>query len=340
MKPTVTIVNIADVPLHVPTGLGREGSSASKPFPLDSGVPGVRLEFTWRRYDKGYGTPRHTHIFDQYRYNFTGKRQIKDGFVEAGEVAFYPEGAYYGPQLQEEECTGLGLQFQGLTGIRYLTHKELGDARKALSAEGGTFKGGVYTKILPDGRKINRDSHLACTEYVTGHKVDFPKPRFDKPIVMKPQGSPWIGDRKVAGLDHKHLGLFGGSGIRFMRLAPGARFRSASKKMRRSVISSTARSNMAARPGLAARRRIRAPICSSRPAPKSARSPPRPAASFTSSSYRCWPIPPGGWRASRRARRANWHRRSNTRLGFSFKPAARGVPPAAAGLLLGGNHVR
>jgi hypothetical protein len=223
MKPTVTIVSIADIPLHVPTGLGREGSSASKPFPLDSGVPGVRLEFTWRRYDKGYGTPRHTHIFDQYRYNMTGKRQIKDGFVEAGEVAFYPEGVYYGPQLQEEECTGLGLQFQGLTGIRYLTHKELGDARKALSAEGGTFKGGVYTKILPDGRKINRDSHLACTEYVTGHKVDFPKPRFDKPIVMKPQGSPWIGDRKVAGLDHKHLGTFGGSGIRFMRLASGAK---------------------------------------------------------------------------------------------------------------------
>jgi hypothetical protein len=223
MKPTVTIVNIADVPLHVPTGLGREGSSASKPFPLDSGVPGVRLEFTWRRYDKGYGTPRHTHIFDQYRYNMTGKRQIKDGFLEAGEVAFYPEGVYYGPQLQEEECTGLGLQFQGLTGIRYLTHKELGDARKALSAEGGTFKGGVYTKILPDGRKINRDSHLACTEYVTGHKVEFPKPRFDKPIVMKPQGSPWIGDRKLDGVEHKHLGLFGGSGIRFTRLAPGAK---------------------------------------------------------------------------------------------------------------------
>jgi len=223
MKPTVTIVSIADVPLHVPTGLGREGSSASKPFPLDSGVPGVRLEFTWRRYDKGYGTPRHTHIFDQYRYNMTGKRQIKDGFVEAGEVAFYPEGVYYGPQLQEEECTGLGLQFQGLTGIRYLTHKELGDARKALSAEGGSFKGGVYTKILPDGRKINRDSHLACTEYVTGHKVDFPKPRFDKPIVMKPQSSPWIGDRKVDGVDHKHMGTFGGSGIRFTRLAPGAK---------------------------------------------------------------------------------------------------------------------
>jgi hypothetical protein len=222
MKPSVTIVSIADIPVHIPTGIGREGSSASKPFPLDSGVPGVKLEFTWRRYDKGYGTPRHKHIFDQYRYNLTGKRQIKDGFLEAGEVAFYPEGVYYGPQLQEEECTGLGLQFQGLTGIPYLTHKELNDARKALSAEGATFKGGIYTKILPDGRKINKDSHVACSEYVSGKPIEFPEGRFEKPIVMRPQAHPWIGDRQLDGVEHKRLGTFGGSGIRFTRLLPGA----------------------------------------------------------------------------------------------------------------------
>ena len=222
MKPSVTIVSIADIPLHVPSGIGREGSSASKPFPLDSGVPGVRLEFTWRRYDKGYGTPRHKHIFDQYRYNMTGKRQIKDGFIEAGEVAFYPEGVYYGPQLQEEECTGLGLQFQGLTGIPYLTHQELNDARKALSAEGAIFKGGIYTKVLPDGRKINKDSHVACSEYVSGKPIEFPEGRFEKPVVMRPQGHPWIGDRHLDGVEHKRLGTFGGSGIRFTRLLPGA----------------------------------------------------------------------------------------------------------------------
>jgi hypothetical protein len=223
MTRTVTIMSIADVPLHIPSGIGREGSSASKPFPLDSGIKGVKLEFTWRRYDKGYATPRHKHIFDQYRYNLSGKRMIQDGFLEEGEVAFYPEGVSYGPQLQEEECTGLGLQFQGLTGIPYLTHKELNDARKALSAEGGTFKGGIYTKILPDGRRINMDSHAACTEYVSGKKVEFPVGRFEKPIVMKSQGHPWIGDRLLAGVEHKRLGQFGGSGIRLTRLAPGAR---------------------------------------------------------------------------------------------------------------------
>ncbi len=223
MKRDVTIMSIADIPLRIPSGIGREGSSGSKAFPVDSGIPGVRLEFTWRRYDKGYGTPRHSHIFDQYRYTMSGRRMIKDGFLNPGEVAFYPEGVYYGPQMQEEECTGLGLQFQGLTGIRYLTHKELGDARKELSAQGASFKGGVYTVVTPDGRKINKDSHLACTEYVTGEKVDFPKPRFDKPIVMQPQGHPWIGDRKSAGVEHKRLGTFGGSGIRLMKMAPGSK---------------------------------------------------------------------------------------------------------------------
>jgi hypothetical protein len=223
MTRTVTIVNIADLPLRVSPGVGREGSAASKRFPLDTGVPGVKLELSWRRYDKGYGTPRHTHIFDQYRYNFTGKREIKDGFLEEGEVGFYPEGVHYGPQMQSEECTGLGLQFQGLAGIPYLTHKELHDARKALSAEGATFDGGVCTRVLPDGRKVNRDSHLACSEYVAGKRLEFPKGRFEKPIVMKPEAHPWIGDRKLAGVEHRQVGFFGGSGIRFTRMQPGAK---------------------------------------------------------------------------------------------------------------------
>jgi hypothetical protein len=222
MKPSVTIMSITEVEL-VQAGIGREGSMQVKQFPLDTGVPGVQLEFSWNSYDTGYGTPRHRHTFDQYRYALTGKRMIKDGFLEPGEVGFYPEGVYYGPQMQEEPTVGLGLQFQGLSGLPYLTHVDLRNARKALQAQGGTFKDGIYTKILPDGRKINKDSHAACVEYLTGQKIDFPEGRFEKPIVMKPQGHPWIGDRKIEGVEHKRLGTFGGSGIRLTRLEPGAK---------------------------------------------------------------------------------------------------------------------
>jgi hypothetical protein len=221
MKPTVTIMSIAEVQL-VEAGIGREGRMQVKQFPLDSGVPGVQLEFSWNSYDTGYGTPRHRHTFDQYRYALEGRRMIEDGFLEPGECGFYPEGVYYGPQMQEEPTIGLGLQFQGLSGLPYLTHEQLRNATKALKAEGGTFKDGIYTKILPDGRKINRDSHAACVEYLTGQKIDFPEGRFEKPIVMRPQGHPWIGDRTLAGVAHKRLGTFGGSGVRLMRLDPGA----------------------------------------------------------------------------------------------------------------------
>ena len=238
MTRTVTIMSIAEIPLHIPSGIGREGSSASKPFPLDSGIPGVRSEFTWRRYDKGYGTPRHKHIFDQYRYNLSGRRMIQDGFLEAGRGRVLSgRRLLRAADCRKSECTGLGLQFQGLTGIPYLTHKELSDARKALSAEGGIFKGGIYTKILPDGRKINMDSHAACTEYVSGKKIEFPVGRFEKPIVMKPQCHRWIGDRHLAGVEHKRLGRFGGSGIRLTRLAPGAQHSGVSRwRMPRSAI--------------------------------------------------------------------------------------------------------
>ena len=221
MKPTVTIMSVADVKL-IEAGIGRAGSMAVKQFPLDTGVPGVQLEFSWNSYDTGYGTPRHRHTFDQYRFALEGRRQIEDGYLEPGECGFYPEGVYYGPQMQEEPTIGLGLQFQGLSGLPYLTHDQLRAAERALKADGGSFKDGIYTKVLPDGHKINKDSHAACVEYLTGEKIDFPQGRYEKPIVMKPQGHPWIGDRHLDGVEHKRLGTFGGSGVRFTRLLPGA----------------------------------------------------------------------------------------------------------------------
>ena len=219
--PSAKVMSVSEVEL-IEGNVGREGRIRVKQFPFDSGVSGINLEFSWNSYDTGYSTPRHRHTFDQYRYALIGRRMIKDGYLEPGECAFYPEGVYYGPQFQEEPTVGLGLQFQGLTGLPYLTHADLNAAYKALKAEGGSFEEGIYTKIMPDGRKVNKDSHAACVEYLTGQKIEFPEGRFDKPIVMKPQGHPWIGDRVYKGVEHKRLGQFGGSGVRLTRLLPGA----------------------------------------------------------------------------------------------------------------------
>jgi len=223
MKPSVTIMSITDVEL-LKAGIGREGSMAVKQFPLDTGVPGVDMEFSWNSYAKGYGTPRHKHTFDQVRFALEGNREIKDGYLKPGDCGFYPEGVSYGPQMQTEPSTGLGLQFQGAAGIPYMRHADLMKAERALKAEGGTFEGGVYTRILPDGRKITKDGHAACFEYLTGKKIEFPTPRFSAPIVMHSAAAQWTADRKLPGVEHKYLGSFGvrRSGLRLTRLKPGA----------------------------------------------------------------------------------------------------------------------
>lgn len=224
MQRTVTITGIADVKT-VEAGIGRAGRMLAKGFPLDTGVPGVGMEFSWTYYFVGYGTPRHKHTFDQFRYALEGPRQIQDGVLMPGDCGFYPEGVHYGPQLQEQESSGLGLQFQGPSGVPYLTHEELQNATARLKAEGGTFAGGVYTRILPDGRKFNQDSHAACFEAITGKKIEFPQGRFAAPIIMRTAATRWVIDRHLPGIEHKHLGSFGEhrSGVRITRLAPGAR---------------------------------------------------------------------------------------------------------------------
>jgi len=223
MKPSVTIMSISEIDL-IQTGSAREGRMAVKQFPLETGVPGVDMEFSWNAYEQGYSTPRHKHTFDQFRFALEGDREIKDGYLKPGDCGFYPEGVPYGPQLQMKPSTGLGLQFQGAAGIPYMRHDDLNRAAKALTAEGGSFAGGVYTRIMPDGRKITKDGHAACFEYLTGKKIEFPKPRFGSPIVMHSETAQWTPDRKLAGIEHKHLGSFGvrRSGARYMRVNAGA----------------------------------------------------------------------------------------------------------------------
>jgi anti-sigma factor ChrR (cupin superfamily) len=223
MPREITIVGVADVPL-IEQSIGREGQILAKTFPLDTGVPGCRMDFTWLYHGKGYGTPRHRHTFDQFRITFEGVRQSEDGDMGPGECGYFPEGVAYGPQHQDERECGLILQFEGPSGIPYLTHDELDAARQRLIAEGGTFAKGVYSRLLPDGTKINKDSHAACFEAITGQKMQFPEPRYDSPILMKPQKFRWVADRKLPGVEHKHLGTFSErrSSLRLMRLRPGA----------------------------------------------------------------------------------------------------------------------
>lgn len=223
MPRDVTVVSVADV-RAVEELIGRSGRIVAKTFPLDTGIPGVKMDFTWTFLSQGYGTPRHRHNFDQIRYVLDGEFSAGTGDIKAGQCAYFPEGVHYGPQHQDADCLALILQFPGPSGAPYLTHQELDAARAQLIADGGSFTEGIYTTRLPDGRKINKDLHAACYEFLTGRALTFPEGRFRQPVIMLPEACRWLPDRKLPGIARKHLGTFAErrTGLSLVRLAPGA----------------------------------------------------------------------------------------------------------------------
>ncbi len=224
MPREVIVANVADLPVRTGSH-GRTRDLRSKGFPFACGVPGVNMEFTWVYVPEGYATPRHRHTFDQLRYVVEGEFGVGKGFeIEEGQVGYFPEGVDYGPQHQEAGCTTLILQFPGPTLTPYITHAELHQAQRELEAAGGRFENGVFTRVTPEGRKFNMDSHKACWEHVTGTEEAFPAGRYRQPIVMLPGAYAWVPDRRIEGVEHKHLGTFGElrTGVSLTRLAPGA----------------------------------------------------------------------------------------------------------------------
>ncbi len=73
--------------------------------------------------------------------------------------------------------------------------------------ETGEFNKGVYTRILPDGRKKNMDGYQASWEYINQRPMVYPERRYQDPVFMNPENYNWIaqGDGGVA---RKRLGVF------------------------------------------------------------------------------------------------------------------------------------
>jgi hypothetical protein len=202
---------------------GRVHMIRRKRLPLDTGIPGVTMEYSLSIVPDGYFTPRHRHNFDQIRYTLSGLQSTGHGDLAGGEVGYFPEGSYYGPQKQEGECACLVLQFQGASGERLLSNEEMNATYDKLIKAGGKFENGVYKGFKPDGTPKNRDSYEAIWEEHEGHELQFPAARYRDPVMMLADNARYWPDRKHPGVEIKHLGTFSEArtGIGFMRLKPG-----------------------------------------------------------------------------------------------------------------------
>jgi hypothetical protein len=174
---------------------------------------------------KSFFSPRHRHPWDQIRYCLEGAIPIAKGvYVEGGEIAYFPEGARYGPQEGGEDRIVVLLQFGGASGQGFIGPDRIKQARLDL-AKDGRFEDGVYKRDTADGRK-NRDAYEAIWLHVRGADVSYAPPVYKTPIIMRPVALPWLPTAE-AGVSAKSIGVFPHRGLSMSAWAvePGARHR-------------------------------------------------------------------------------------------------------------------
>ncbi|HLI23018.1 MAG TPA: hypothetical protein VKV32_17980 [Stellaceae bacterium] len=189
----------------------------------EEGTP-ENFRLTLGRDRGGHQNPRHHHNFDQIRMSLKGSLSLWPGKeLEAGQIGYFPEGTWYGPQAAAtSERITLVLQFGGASGQGFISTRQMQQGYEAL-AKIGTFAGGVFTRGDGEGRK-NQDAFEAIWEQVCGRKIEYPAARYDQPIVMNPASFAWA-PAQGAGVAIKRLGSFTErqTRIELLRLDRGAR---------------------------------------------------------------------------------------------------------------------
>jgi hypothetical protein len=140
----------------------------------------------YHRGEEVFTAPRHRHDFDQIRITLKGTTDYGGHQVgEAGDVAFFPAGAYYGPERFEEAEIFL-IQWSKT----WITREQNDAAYKALS-EKGIFKDGIYVTTDESGNEVRKDGANAVFESVYQRPIVIPKPKFETPILMHPDAYVW-----------------------------------------------------------------------------------------------------------------------------------------------------
>ncbi|HEY5411090.1 MAG TPA: hypothetical protein VIJ94_10235 [Caulobacteraceae bacterium] len=196
----------------------RQGGMAHKV--LFEGEEGSPDNFVWVLANEGsdYYSPRHRHAWDQVRLCLEGSIPIsRDLRIDEGEVGYFPEGVPYGPQEGGPDRLTLVLQVGGASGLGYLSARQLREARAAL-AEEGVFEGGVFRRTQGEG-KANLDAYEALWRHATGRPIDYPKPRYKTPILMRPGAFAWRAAPGFPGVRVKRLASFAERGLELELLA-------------------------------------------------------------------------------------------------------------------------
>jgi hypothetical protein len=192
---------------------------------LAVGTPGTAGNFLFAHTttNSDYAPPRHRHNFEQIRFQLRGEFDYdRDGKMTEGTVGYFPEGTFYGPSKSGDGSEFVILQFGGASGSGYMSHGEYDAAMARLGRRGG-FHDGIYTWFDANGKKHNKDGYEAAWEESRQCELQYPKPRYERPVFMRPDNFAWRTSRDEPGVSFKPLGSFGEREVRvgFVRLEAG-----------------------------------------------------------------------------------------------------------------------
>lgn len=185
-----------------------------------------KLGFSYGEGDSEWSTPRHRHLFDQFRHPIQGDYSIgKRRVLPAGWVGYFPESCYYGPQVMSPNLRMAVLQFGGASGRGFYSNAQRKRAIERLNAK-GELKNGIFSWVDENGTHHNQDAGEALWENARDEPADYPSARFADLVLMNPDNFSWTPDPDFPEVSRKWLGSFTERDIRvgFIRVPRGAEF--------------------------------------------------------------------------------------------------------------------
>ena len=194
----------------------RPGDTIRQLLLMDDAPDGFNFRLVTAKFLSGegaYESPRHHHAFQQIRWAASGNINYGQGQnIPEGDLAYFPRGAYYGPQRKEAGLSftlQFGFDGEHLSGPKYDSTRDLAVDR--LKARGKIEKG-VFVEVDPaTGEKREDDVAQALYEeqfaiHRKNQKFVVPPEGYDAPILMHPRAFDYY--EAGPGVELKHLGHF------------------------------------------------------------------------------------------------------------------------------------
>lgn len=208
------IVITAEVPVRAqdPSKAARPGSIIRQVLLSGHAADGLNFRLIRSQYQEGelaFESPRHHHAFQQLRWTESGSVNYAPGQdIPEGDIAYFPRGAYYGPQRKDQGIAlllqyGFGSEFLGGSG------EQARDGEQAMTAlrARGTFAGGEYTDTDPaTGQTRRRDAVQAIYEERTKTPFTVPPEGYAAPVLMHTRAFAYY--QAAQGVQIRRLGSF------------------------------------------------------------------------------------------------------------------------------------